>query len=319
MFYRKVYPKTWHLIKRNPTIWFFGMFASLLGFYEVKALFNFSDKFPDFISTNIQSWIEIFITFSTVDMRWSNFPDIVALLGVFILFAILTILAVSSQAALTYSATEKDSKDIKEPLGKQLRKGVEKFWPVFGLNIINSLIGYFFVSMILSPIIMFVSNTSDWQVYILLSIFAFFILVPLIVIISFVTRYGIAYVVIKDQKFTEAFVNSWILFRVNWLITLENAVLLVGVTFLTMIAIITSLIIVFIPLLMMARAIPFLSFMFMLIAFFLIAILLILGTSIYSAFYNVVWANVFLDLVAPGKSHSKLHRLAHKHLPRLTR
>lgn len=319
MFYRKVYPKTWQLIKNNPTIWFFGMFASLLGFYEVRALFNFSDKFPDFISSNIQSWIDIFITFSTVDMGWSNLPDVLALFGLFILFSILTILAVSSQSALTYAATEKNSKNIKDPMGEQLKKGVEKFWPVFGLNIINSLIGYFFVSLILSPIIYFLSNTSDWQVYMLLSIFAFFVLVPLIVIVSFVTRYGIAYVVIKNQKFTEAFVNSWILFRVNWLITLENAVLLVGVTFLTMIAIVTALVIIFIPFVMMAKAVPFLAFMFLLIAFFLIAILLILGTSIYSAFYNVVWANVFLELISPGKSHSKLHRLAHKHLPHLTR
>ena len=152
MFYRKIYPKAWQLVKKNPIIWFFGLFASLLGFYEVKTLFNFSDKFPDFISSNIKSWIDIFATFSTTTLGWSNIPDVLALLGLFILFSIITILAVSSQATLTKQATLKSKRFSKGLLVEQLKNGVDKFWPVFGLNIINSLIGYFFVSLVIVPL-----------------------------------------------------------------------------------------------------------------------------------------------------------------------
>lgn len=319
MFYRKVYPRAWQLVKSNPIIWFFGLFASLLGFYEIKIIFNLSDKFPDFISSNIKSWLDIFMAFSTITIRWSNLPDVLALFGLFVLFSTVTILAISSQAALTYSAGLQGKKTIKETLGQQLKNGVDKFWPVFGLNIVNSLIGYFFVSLVLSPIIYFLSNTNNWLIYIILGIFTFFILIPLVIIISFVTRYGIAYVVLKNQKFTEAFVNSWILFRVNWIITIENAFLLLILTFLALVAIISSMVFVFVPFLIMASALPFLELMIITIGLFLVAVVLILGSSVYTSFYNVVWANIFLELIAPGKSHSKIHRLAHKHLPVLTR
>jgi len=319
MFYRKVYPKTWQLVKKNPVVWFFGLFASLLGFYEVKVLFNFSDKFPDFISSNIKSWADIFVAFSTIDIGWVNLPDVLTLFGLFVLFSIITILAISSQAALTYSASVKTKSLDKQPLGEQLRKGVDKFWPVFGLNIINSLLGYFFVSLVITPIIYFLSNTSDWPTYLILSLFTFFILIPLIIVVSFVTRYGIAYVVIKDQNLKDAFMNSWMLFRINWIITLENAFLLLITTFLAMIAIISAMIFVFVPFFIMANAIPFLTLIIMIIGFFLVAIVFILGASIYTSFYNMVWATIFLELVSPGKSHGKIHRLAHKHMPRLTK
>lgn len=319
MFYRKVYPLAWQLVKRNPAIWFFGLFASLLGFYEVKAVFNFSDNFPDFISSNIKSWIDIFTTFSTTTMSWTDLPDILALLGIFIFFSIITILAISSQAALTYAATFKNQKYIKESLLEQLKRGVDKFWPVFGLNIINSLLGYFFVALVLTPIIYFISNTNDWPVYLILGIFVFFIIIPLIIVISFVTRYGIAYVVIKNQSFTQAFVNSWLLFKLNWMITLENAIFLVLVTFVAVVVIISSLVFIFVPFIIIAKLISVLAFMFLVISFFLMAVIFIVGTAVYSAFYNVVWATIFLDLIAPGQSHSKIYRLAHKHLPGLVK
>lgn len=319
MFYRKVYPKAWQLVKRNPTIWFFGLFASLLGFYEIKGLFTFSNKFPDFISANIQSWQDIFIAFSSVNIGWASLPDLAALFGLFILFSVVTILAVSSQATLTYSASLSDKKIIKEPLMEQLKHGVDKFWPVFGLNIINSLIGYFFVSLVIAPIIYFLANTGDWPVYIILGLFTFFVLMPLVIIISFVTRYGIAFIVIKNQKFMEAFMNSWVLFRINWIITLENAALLLMTTFVAVVIIVSSLYLIYLPFAIMSTIMPLLGFMFMLIAFFLMAVVLILGTSIYSAFYNIVWATVFLELISPGRSHSKIHRIAHKHLPKLVK
>jgi hypothetical protein len=319
MFYRKVYPKAWQLVKRNPSTWFFGLFASFLGFYEIKGIFNLSDNFPDFISSNIKSWLEIFMAFSTNNISWANMPDVLSLFGLFIVFSIVTIIAVSSQATLTYVASVKDNKINKMSLLEQLKNGVDKFWPVFGLNIINSLIGYFFVTLVLIPLIYFISNTSSWPLYVILSLFTFFVLVPLVVIISFVIRYGIAYVVIKNQKFTDAFVNSWILFRINWMITLENALVLLALTFLTLIAITSTMVFVFVPFLIIASALPILSLLIIIIGLFLIAVVLIAGTSIYSAFYNIVWATIFLDLIAPGKSHSKLHRAAHKHMPRLSK
>lgn len=319
MFYRKVYPKAWQLLKQNPVLWFFGMFASLLGFYEIRILFNLSSNFPDFISTNIESWIKIFVTFSSSKLTFSDMPDVLTVFGIFVLFSAVTILAVASQGALTYAATSRTTKLKESRIGENLKLGVEKFWPLFGLNIINSLIGYFFMSIVVSPLIYFLSNTSDWPVYILLSIFTFFILIPLIVVISFVTRYGTAFVVIKNQRFSEAFVSSWTLFKVNWMITIENAIVLLGVSFVYLLLMVSAVVLVLVSSMILAAVFSFFSFIILVIGIFLSGLIIVLATSMFGAFYNIVWANTFLDLVAPGKSYAKVHRVAHKHMPKMTK
>jgi|APSaa5957512622_1039677.scaffolds.fasta_scaffold37169_2 hypothetical protein len=319
MFYRTVYPKAWQITRKNPVVWFFGLFAALLGYYEIETLSGLANNFPDFISTNIKSWVDIFVTFSNANLTWSSLPDVLALFGLFILFSAITILAISSQASLTYTASAKGKQSVKKSLGLQLQNGVDKFWPVFGLNIINSLIVYFFLSMVVMPLIYFLSNANDWVIYIILGLFVFFILVPLVIIISFVTRYGIGFVVIKNQKFTDAFVNSWLLFRINWIITLENAFLLLLITILSIVAIITLMVFAIVPFILISFMIPILAPMLMLIGYFVLAVIFITGTAIHGSFYNIVWATIFLDLIAPGKSHGKIHRVAHKHLPKLTK
>ncbi len=321
MFYRKVYPRSWHTIKNNAYLLFFGLFASLLGFHEVKILFNLTNNSSDFISTNIESWISIFLTFATAQLSWTDLPDVLALLGLFVVFSVAIILAVSSQGALVNSAL-KHTKNARNSMAGHFKIGVDKFWPLLGLNVINALIGYFFIGLVIEPLIYFLINTSDWSVYIILGVVTFFILIPLILIISFVTRYGAAYVVIKNQKLSRAFLNSWALFRANWIITVENALLLVIVTSLFFLAMFSAIVFIFTPFLILAF---FMSFS--VLAFWLVIIIgvclgifiFIIGTAFYGAYYNIVWANVFLLLTGTGEKRSKVHRLAHKHFPRLTR
>ena len=319
MFYRTVYPKAWYITRKHPILWFFGLFAALLGYYEIETLSGLSSNFPDFISSNIKSWVDIFITFSSVNLGWSSLPDVLALFGLFVLFSAVTILAISSQGALTYTASSKGQQSVKKSLGLQLKNGVDKFWPIFGLNIINSLIVFFFLSMVVKPLIFFLSRTDDWIIYIILGLFVFFVLIPLIITIAFVTRYGIGFVVIKNQKFTDAFVNAWLLFKINWIITLENAFILLIITILSIVAIITIMVFAIVPFILISFIVPILAPILMLIGYFLLAVIFITGTAIHGTFYNIVWATIFLDLIAPGKSHGKIHRTAHKHLPKLTK
>ena len=127
MFYRTVYPKAWQITRKNPVVWFFGLFAALLGYYEIETLSGLANNFPDFISTNIKSWVDIFVTFSNANLTWSSLPDVLALFGLFILFSAITILAISSQASLTYTASAKGKQSVKKSLGLQLQNGVDKF------------------------------------------------------------------------------------------------------------------------------------------------------------------------------------------------
>lgn len=321
-FYRKVYPISWKTIFSNYQLLFFGLFASVLGFHEIKILFNLNDTSPDFLSSTIMHWAKIFFVFASSSLTWSNLGGFLATFGIFLVFAIATVLVISSQGALIKIAAKTNGKKEKFKFIEYLRNGVEKFWPLLGLNIVNTLIGYFFVTLVIDPLIYFLANQASWPIYIIVAIFTFFILLPLVIIISFVTRYGAAYVVIKNQKFGEAFTNSWSLFKTHWVLTIENAVVITILTALFYLMIISALVFTFTPFLILSYFMAFspLVFWLTLTVGGLLSILIFLGgTAFFGAFYNLIWAYTFLEITGKTRPYSKVHRLAHKHLPRLTR
>jgi len=201
---------------------------------------------------------------------------------------------------------------------KHFQAGLEKFWPLLGLNLVNVLIGYFFVRLVVQPLIYFiiVSNTGP-GLYLLLAIITFFILIPLIVIISFVTRYGAAYIILKNQTFSKAFVNGWNLFKTNWIITVENAIFLVLITFIFFLIMFSAMVFAFVPFLILSILISSTTLVYWLIILIgsLVAVIIfILATGAFGAYYNIIWANVWIQLTSKGKSHSKLHRATRKYL-----
>ena len=321
-FYRKVYPASWNSIFNNYQLLFFGLFASVLGFHEIKILFNLSDTSPDFLSSTIIHWGKIFFMFANSALTWGSLPGFLGAFGIFIIFAIAVVLVVSSQGALVKAAAKNGNRREKTQFIVYLQAGVEKFWPLLGLNIVNTLLGYFFVILVIDPIIYFLANQADWVVYIILATVTFFILLPMVVIISFVTRYGSAYIMLKNQKFSEAFINSWTLFKIHWILTIENALLLIIITTLFYLIILSALVFTFTPFLILSTFMAFSPLVFWLTLTIggLLGILIFLGgTAFFGAFYNLVWAYTFIEMTGKTRPYSKVHRLAHKHLPRLTR
>ncbi len=321
-FYRKIYPRSWKTVKNNFSLLFFGLFASILGFQEMTIIFNFNELEADFLSATIMSLYEWISIIAMTQITWANVPAILNLVLIFIIFAAIIILAISSQGALisaAVDATSKSKKTISTYFSKHFQIGLEKFWSLLGLNIVNILIGYFFVKLIIQPLIYFivVSNTGP-GLYLLLSIIIFFILVPLVVIISFVTRYGAAYIILKNQNFSKAFVNGWNLFKANWLITIENAVLLILITFVFFLLMISAMVFVFTPFLILSFLIAantLIYWLIILIGSLLAVIIFILAGGMFGAYYNITWANIWIQLTAKGKSHSKIQRATKKYLP----
>jgi hypothetical protein len=322
-FYRKVYLRSWQIIKTNWYLLFFGLFVSALGLTgDFKALTNL--KINDIVSTTLLDWINIFQTFATADLTMSKLPTIIMLIGTFLFFAVILVLAISSQGALIKATANAGKNDKQNSLIHNLQAGVEKFWPLFGMNILNKLVSFVFVVGIIVPIIYLLSlGQTSTIMNLLISIIIFFILVPLAIIISFVTRYGASYIILRKQSITTAFFNAWRLFRINWIISLENALVVLILTVLYTIALISLLAFVITPFLILGYIVAQVSsigFWVLIIAGTLISILIFLGAvALFGAYYTIVWTEVFLQLTNKGASHSKTHRLAKKHLPRLTR
>ncbi|MBT4849274.1 ABC transporter ATP-binding protein [Candidatus Parcubacteria bacterium] len=321
-FYKKIYKKSFLTVKNNYNLLFFGLFASILGFYEVRILLNLNSVGPDFLSSNIVNWVKIFAVFSISGISSFSVSGIITMLGMFIFSAIMIVLAISSQGALINASIEKANGKTSK-FNKHLQIGLQKFWPLLGLNVVNALIGYFFIISVVDPLIGFIAlSSTTWVMFLIMSLVVFFVLIPLVIILSFVTRYGAAYVILKDNKFKDAFYNGWNLFKINWLVTVENAIFLLFVTIFYFIILLALLVFIFTPFLILGLFLAFNMYIFWFIftiGIFLGVIIFLVGTSKFGAYYNLIWANVFLELTAKGKTYSKVHRVAHKHMPKLTK
>lgn len=321
-FYRKIFAQSWQMIKQNFHLLFFGLFASLLGFNEVKMAFNFQNASPDFLGSWIITWWHSIQKLATQNqINWSMIDSYITLIGLFIIYAIILILAISSQGALIYSAA-KYAKNGKAKSNSALAIAIEKFWPLLGINLINTVIGYFFIIFVISPMISLVAVNSGLTFYFLLSLIIFFLLIPLVVMISFATRFGMAYIVIHNQKLWTAFNNGWELFRANWLITVESAITILIFAIAYVIIGFAAIAFVFAPFLVLAllmQMTPPVFYLCIIIGSFAAIAIFLLITSFFGAFYNLLWANIFIRLNGKTASHSKIHRFAHKNLPRLTR
>lgn len=313
-FYRKIYLQSWQIVKKNWYLLIFGLFVSLLGFKEIKILFNLNALEGDFITYGVLYWLDIFKSLFTINFSVESIPLILSILGVFIIFAILLVLVISSQGALIKATADNEKKFKKGKFVEYLQIGLENFWKLFGLIMLNSGILILLISGIILPLIYILTeNSYSGLINLLLSILTFFILVPLLVIVSLVTRYGASYIVIKKNKLFTAFLNGWRLFKTNWIISIENALFLLLVTIVYILAISIVITIIAVPFLILASILGAInSFLFSFIVMagsFSVIIILLLTTALWGAYYNIIWTNTFLKLVSKVKTHSKVHRV----------
>ncbi len=316
-FYRKIYLQSWQIIKYNWYLLIFGLFVSLMGFKEIKILFNLNALEGDFVTYGLLYWLDVFKSLFTIELALENFPTLLTVLGIFILYAILLVLIVSSQGALIKATADGAKKTTKDKFTKYLRIGVENFWKLFGLIILNSLILIILISGIIMPAIyLIVKNDYSGGLNLLVSMVTFFVLVPLLVIVSMVTRYGSSYIVLKKDKLITAFLNGWRLFRANWLISIENALFLLILTVLYILAVSTLITVIAVPFLILASllgAVNYFGFWFVVMAgSFSVIIILFLTTALWGAYYNIIWTNTFLKLTSKVKTYSKIHRILDK-------
>ena len=321
-FYRKIFSQSWQLIKQNFQLLFFGLFASLLGFNEIKMVFDFQNATPDFLgSWLITWWTNIQKLAGNSAINWSQADSFIMLIGLFIIFAIIVILAISSQGALIYNAS-KFLKNGRSKTNNGLAVALDKFWPLLGINLINTIIGYFFIAFIISPLVGLIAINSGLTFYFLLSLIVFFLLVPLIVTLSFATRFGMGYIVIYNQPLWKAFNNGWELFRANWIITIESAITILIFTVIYVALGLAAMAFIFAPFIVLALLMqisPIVFYLLIILGAFATVVVFLLITSFFGAFYNLLWTNIFLCLNGKAPSYSKVHRLAYRHLPALTR
>ncbi len=320
--YRNLLGQSLKITWRNKYLLFFGLFAALLGNGgQYELLVNgLNGEIGKSVFSGWQSFKETGL-FSA--QTFSNLievarEDTAAL--IMVLFVSLIILAIAgfliwlsavSQAALVNNASihiaNKKSGDFK--IG--MVAGINKFWPVFGLNIVMRIAIILSLLLIGTPVIFLTSKLGSVAAGIIYAlVFAGFMAIALAV--SFIMKYAIGFVIIEEDKFFESIRSGWRLFKENWLVSMEMALILFLVGLGVSIAYLFAILILFTPFLLigvlLSKITVFGYVIVLMIAFlFYLAALLVTG-AVLSTFQTVSWTALFLQLLNKGGT-SKIVRV----------
>ncbi|MDP2684628.1 MAG: hypothetical protein Q8P20_06320 [bacterium] len=319
-YYRDILKRAFDLVKHNKYLWFFGFFAAAMG-----GLGEFESVFKDYnsiseTSDGIFTWQSLYqggffwIIVENIKTFFSDFPwqAFFILLITAVVFIVIYWLAIVSQIAL-FDAAHKLSRNKKTKYAEGYSVGNKHFFPVLAVNIGFRIILYGIFIIIAAPLLSwFLVGENVWG-GIFFVILLFLIYIPISVIVSFIIKYTIAYIVIHEKKTWESVKSAWHLFKRNWLVSIEMALIILLLGILIGLVIILALGLAAVPFALIAIAAMFFG------STTGLAVAIILGTltwfviiaifgSGYVAFQYSAWTLLFLDLVG-DRAESKLKRL----------
>jgi hypothetical protein len=318
--YKTILGQAWKTTWNYKYLWFFGIFAALLGSGgEYEILFrSFSSDASQAVFPGWQSIAETGI-FNIQNMGQAIKEDPLAFMTVIIIFLItlalfgfLIWLAVISQAALVNNAAGYIN-GKKNDFKSGIAKAGEKFWPVFSLNIIIKLVIYLAFVLVSLPVVLTAASQGPVAAN-LTYIIAFIIFIPVALALSFVVKYAIAYVIIKNSGFIESIKSGWQLFTKNWLVSIEMAFVLFLINFFVGLLLILMVLTLTIPFLFLSVAAFKLAniagfWLIATLALIIFLVIVILGGALLSTFQISSWTGLFIQLVNKG-GISKIARIA---------
>ncbi len=321
-FYRNILKQAWQLTWRNKYLWWFGIFAALLGNGgEFEILFNNSGANPS--KALFPAWQGIFSTgifsrhtLANIGNLFRNdtlniiFVLVICLIVLTVCLFLIWLVVVSQAAVVNNSAAVIGQK--KHTLKDGFNSGILNFWPVLILNIIIKAVIYILLVAISLPAIFYQGNFNANLFYII----ALVIVVPIAIILSFIMKYAVAYVVIDKSKVLPAIKQGWRLFKENWLISFEMAIILFFINLFIGLAIVLAILILAVPFLFLGLIF---YYAFSVLGSWLIAILafasflfIVVSTGAALAVFQISsWTGLFLELDKNG-GVSKLVRAVNR-------
>ncbi len=333
--YRPILKKAWDISKRYKSLWFFGLFATIIssgGEYEIisRGIYD---------PTNSGGWLTIIgdslktITDSAMSVGgnvWLNiwqsilkYPiqSLIALLIFIIALAIglfFVWISITSQIGIIKNISL-IMKNKKPSINEGIDFGVKKFWPVIGSDIILKVI--LFILFLLLGQEMILTNGGNIALTILYYL-SFIVFIFAVLIISFIIKYQIFYVLLNNGKFFPSFKSAYQLFIKNWLISLEMALALFLVYIVSgFISLLCSTILSAIPIVILPLYFTFLpvlvSYLIAIVCFILMAVIILFIAAFVTTFQWVSWTALFVRINS-GEEISKIERTAQQlqNLPR---
>lgn len=290
--YRSLFRQAWDISVSYRSLWFFGIFAAVLGnggafnilvnnlsFFERQG--NFFDSVNVVLTDGFTSLIalNIFRFFSHLSI-WS---------GV-ILILIAGVVGVLAWIVLTaYGALVAGVHNPHDHANQAWKRGVDAFWHTAGVQFFSRMTLYGFLGLVSIPLLALYLMTSSpvWNTLWLFVLFL--ILVPGAWILAIVVRYAGMYAVLERCSAIESLRRGLSLFFGNWLTSLEVAVMLFAANMAFGIVAALALLVIALPFLLIIMS----AYVFGLVPFFWIFSVLFLVSEILAVFLLGAWFSVF--------------------------
>jgi hypothetical protein len=205
--YIEIFKRAWQITWRNRYLWWFGLFLSLgsggmgwnfnLPWYEKKEggkLHFREEDFFNFLSTHAFWIVLVIIIFLT-------------------LVIILAVLRIISQAGIIKSFSHIDKNEAAS-FGAGFREGKKYFWKMLSLGLILGMAMLSIIVVLAVPtIFLFVLNQGFLAIFTI--IMAFFILIPLMIIFAFVSKFSFYYLILSNLSIFSSIERGYQLFKKN--------------------------------------------------------------------------------------------------------
>lgn len=321
--YRSILKQAWVIVWNNKYLWFFGLFASLtLAGGSIEYQFINQTFKQGVISSSYQglnTWLALSETFQMVwwgliDLFKQNIIVIINSLTILLLtLTLITVFvwfAITSQAALIDGVKKVLSAKKKiniSSIRAGLTVGNQHFWPVLWLNILIKILISFAFFLISLPLLFLA--ISDNSVFLIAYTILFTIFVPVAVSLSLLVKYAISARVLENKSITSSLEKAYSLFKKNWLISLELALLLFLISLVSSGLILIMLAIIVYPFAWLGLV---LSLNWLVVLMLILALLaIIIFGSILTSFQIASWTNLYIH-INDNKGVSKLERIFHK-------
>ncbi|HTK59808.1 MAG TPA: hypothetical protein VL283_01245, partial [Candidatus Baltobacteraceae bacterium] len=235
-FYRHILADAWKSVRKNKALWLLGFFVSFLGnggVYELliqgTGRLGLDEDFGGLFGVVMQQGDGRFGEALSNAGAQSVVIFLLVALTVIGLAAVAVWVVVSAQGGLIAGARDAE-RGRKTSFGSLFAAGNEVAGPLFVLNALSRLAVMAFFYLLLSLTILYLADANLWSAFSYLA--GFILLIPLTLIIGFVTIYAACYVTLQRLSLVAAIESAVALFRRYWLISLETALALFGVNLL---------------------------------------------------------------------------------------
>jgi hypothetical protein len=320
--YRDILKKSFNITFKNKILWFFGLFAApLIGIAEYKIITNslgglsgewFFNKWYPIIRTGI---FEPQILRKLLMSGPSALFILFIILATFILFIFFLIwLAIVAQGSLIDAINKSNARTFNSPkLKSSISLGIKNFFPLFGVHFLVKFVLMLSFMLLSLPIIAIAFGGQNTMLEILYFIFSL-IFIPIGIVIIFVSKYAINYIIIDKENFYNGIKKGYYLFLNNWLVSIEMSLILFFISIIAgfLVAAIISFLILpfgFLIYIFAQMGLIFILKLFLVLTLILLVILSLLVTSILSTFQYSNWVLLFNKLnSSTEKQHGKLAR-----------